>query len=165
MCGGTEHKVTERHVKRAWCVRHEHHCSGCGSSLEMRIPSYSPGCWGSPRGALSEPQRTPAVTATPEYVTVVRSWNAWHNVQPNASCSIGVSSWNTKVAFSQRFANGRQRVHPLDHLHSSEVMLTAELQHRLAQHHWHLQVPTSSFSVSSVRTLSLLSGVLQQCTF
>ena len=25
-CGGTEHKVRERQVRRAWCVRHLHHC-------------------------------------------------------------------------------------------------------------------------------------------
>ena len=42
-CGGTERKVSERQVKRAWCVRHLHHRSGCGSTLQpslLEIPCF-----------------------------------------------------------------------------------------------------------------------------
>ena len=42
---GTQHKVNERPVNHAWSVRLLHHCSGCGSSLEMRHQRDSPVGW------------------------------------------------------------------------------------------------------------------------
>ena len=51
--GGTEHKVSDTPVKRAWCVRLLYHCSGCGSSLEVRSLRHSPECWRS-RVVLSQ---------------------------------------------------------------------------------------------------------------
>ena len=44
-CKRTQHKVSERQMSRAWCVRLLH-CSGCGSTLEMRHQRYIPVCNG-----------------------------------------------------------------------------------------------------------------------
>ena len=123
------------------------------------------------RGAPSEHPR--GIT------TFVKPWHGWHNVQPNAFCVIDVvSSYQTR----------------LDHLHSSEMMLTVESQHRLqhpsrpavANREYGLKlgreapkklvptrwansslmfaIPTSSFPMSYLRPLSLLSVRLHQCT-
>ena len=55
---GQKHKVNERLVKRAWCVRLLRRCSGCGSSLEMRTLHNSPVCWRSRVGSLRTPQKS-----------------------------------------------------------------------------------------------------------
>ena len=60
----SEQKVSDRQLNRARCVRLLHHCSGCGSSLEMRHQR----CWsaGDPAWSFTEHHQTPANTATPQ---------------------------------------------------------------------------------------------------
>ena len=64
-CGGTEHKVSERQVRRAWCVRHVHHCSGCGSPFGDAHSTLQPNLLEILCGPPSEHHQIPAFTATP----------------------------------------------------------------------------------------------------
>ena len=105
------HMASERQVRRAWCVRHLHHCSRCGFSLEMRILRYSPFCCRSRVGAPSEHrnfQHSQPSQNIHIFTTNAKSRNGSHNVQPNAVCAMD-AAFSYQVAFPRRPANERQR--------------------------------------------------------
>ena len=68
-CEGTDNKVCERQVKRAWCVRLLHQSSGCGSSTEMRAVNAAARSAGDPAWGPAEHHQIPANTATPQDFT------------------------------------------------------------------------------------------------
>ena len=62
-------RVSERQVNRAWCARLVQHCSGCGSSLEMRNQRYSPVCWRSRVGACRSTTKKSKQRTQPPHMT------------------------------------------------------------------------------------------------
>ena len=63
-CKGIQHKVTERRVNSAWCVRLLHHCWGCGILIGDTSSTLQPGRLEIPRGASQNTHQNPANTTT-----------------------------------------------------------------------------------------------------
>ena len=109
-------------------------CQTCASLFGLWIPIWRRALYATAQSAgdhvwasIRTPPNSSIHSHSSVFTTIVKSWNGWHNVQPSAFSVY-------QVAFSQRSANGRQGVRPLDHLHASEMMLTVESQHRFAHH-------------------------------